>query len=168
MSNTTHAKRVRPFALAVIATMALGLCHPVASAAAGKENTTMAAEQTLSRKQQSIAPIAAAMAVGDMSQLNAALNRGLDAGLTVSEAKEILVQLYAYTGFPRSLNALGELMKVLDARKQRGIHDPAGREPAAVPTGSELLTLGRPTRRSCWVRRSGARCSNSPPRSTTS
>ena len=66
-----------------------------------------------------------------MSQLDAALNRGLDAGLTVSDVKEILVQLYAYTGFPRSLNALGELMKVLDARKQRGIHDPAGREPTA-------------------------------------
>ena len=102
----------------------------------------MSSEQALSRKQQSIAPIAAAMALGDMSQLDAALNRGLDAGLTVSDAKEILVQLYAYTGFPRSLNALGELMKVLDARKQRGIHDPAGREPAPIPTGSELLALG--------------------------
>ena len=102
----------------------------------------MSSEQALSSKQQSIAPIAAAMALGDMSQLDVALNRGLDAGLTVSEAKEILVQLYAYTGFPRSLNALGELMKVLDARKQRGIHDPAGREPTAVPTGSEVLALG--------------------------
>ena len=52
-----------------------------------------------------------------MPKLNAALNQGLDAGLTVSEAKEILVQLYAYVGFPRSLNALGELMKVVEARK---------------------------------------------------
>jgi len=102
----------------------------------------MASEQSLSSKQQSIAPIAAAMALGDMLQLDAALNRGLDAGLTVSDAKEILVQLYAYTGFPRSLNALNQLMKVLDARKQRGIQDPVGREPAPIPTGSELLTLG--------------------------
>ena len=142
MSNTTHAKRVSPFALAMIATIALGLGPPFASAAAGQENTTMSSEQALSAKQQSIVPIAAAMALGDMSQLNAALNRGLDAGLTVSEVKEILVQLYAYTGFPRSLNALGELMKVLDARKQRGIHDPAGREPTAIPAGSDLLALG--------------------------
>ncbi len=102
----------------------------------------MVSEQALSRKQQSIVPIAAAMALGDMPQLDAALHRGLDAGLTVSDAKEILIQLYAYTGFPRSLNALGQLMKVLDARKQRGITDPAGREPEPIPTGSELLALG--------------------------
>jgi 4-carboxymuconolactone decarboxylase len=100
------------------------------------------AQQVLSRKQQSIAPIAATMAVGDMVKLNAALNQGLDAGLTVSDAKEILVQLYAYTGFPRTLNALGELMKVVEARKQRGVHDLPGREPGPVPTGRELLALG--------------------------
>ncbi|KJS29540.1 MAG: hypothetical protein VR64_20520 [Desulfatitalea sp. BRH_c12] len=39
-----------------------------------------------------------------------ALNQGLDAGLTVNEIKEILVQLYAYAGFPRSLNAIGTFM----------------------------------------------------------
>ena len=75
--------------------------------------------------------------------LNAALNQGLDAGLTVSDAKEILVQLYAYAGFPRSLNALGELMKVLEARKQRGIQDAPGRAPSrAIPKGEALLAAG--------------------------
>src|ERR1700709_2276722 len=102
----------------------------------------MNSEQALPTNQQANGPIAAAMAVGDMPQLNAALNQGLDAGLTVSDAKEILVQLYAYTGFPRSLNALGELMKVLDSRRQRGIPDAAGREPAPIPTGKDLLALG--------------------------
>ena len=97
----------------------------------------------LSAKQRAIAPIGAAMAAGDLAQLNAALQRGLDAGLTVSDAREILVQLYAYAGFPRSLNALGELMKVLDARRQRGVQDAPGREPCApIPTGKELLELG--------------------------
>ncbi len=92
---------------------------------------------------QAIAPIAAFTAVGDMAQLNAALHQGLDAGLTVSDEKEILVQLYAYAGFPRSLNALGELMKVLDSRKQRGIEDPAGRGPSKpIPTGEKLLEVG--------------------------
>jgi 4-carboxymuconolactone decarboxylase len=53
------------------------------------------------------------------------------------------VQLYAYVGFPRSLNALGELMKVVEARKQRGIQDAPGREPSrAVPTGDELVAVG--------------------------
>ena len=82
------------------------------------------------------------MVIGDLPRLNEALNQGLDAGLTVSDVKEILVQLYAYAGFPRSLNALGELMKVLDARKQRGFQDLAGRDSGPVPSGKELLAVG--------------------------
>ena len=100
--------------------------------------------ETLSAKQRAIPLMAAFMATSDMPRLNAALNQGLDAGLTVSEAKEVLVQLYAYTGFPRSLNALGELLKVVEARKQRGVQDVQGREPGqAVATGSELIVAGR-------------------------
>jgi len=34
--------------------------------------------------------------------------------------------LYAYAGFPRTVNALGVFMKVLDERKARGIDDPEG------------------------------------------
>ena len=102
----------------------------------------MTTEQTLSTKQRAIAPIAAATAAGDMPKLTAALNAGLDAGLSVSDTKEILVQLYAYTGFPRSLNALGELMNVVGSRKQRGINDAPGSEPGPVPTGAELRALG--------------------------
>jgi 4-carboxymuconolactone decarboxylase len=99
--------------------------------------------ETLSAKQQAIPLIASSMATSDMPRLNAALNEGLDAGLTVSEAKEILVHLYAYVGFPRSLNALGELMKVLEAREQRGIRDEPGREPSRpVPTGEALAAVG--------------------------
>jgi quercetin dioxygenase-like cupin family protein len=100
--------------------------------------------ETLSGKQRAIPLIAAAMSRSDMPRLHAALNEGLDAGLTISEAKEILVQLYAYTGFPRSLNALGALMKVVDDRKQRGIDDAPGREPSrAIPTGDALLAVGK-------------------------
>jgi alkylhydroperoxidase/carboxymuconolactone decarboxylase family protein YurZ len=83
------------------------------------------------------------MATSNLPKLHAALNQGLDAGLTISETKEILVQLYAYVGFPRSLNALGELMKVMEARNQRGIHDAPGREPSrAIPTGDALVAIG--------------------------
>lgn len=98
--------------------------------------------EVLTPKQEAIAPIGAAMAVGDLPRLHAALGEGLDAGLSISDAREILVQLYAYAGFPRALNALGELMKVLDARRQRGIQDAAGREPGPVPTGRDLLAVG--------------------------
>jgi alkylhydroperoxidase/carboxymuconolactone decarboxylase family protein YurZ len=98
---------------------------------------------SLSAKQQAIPLIAVFMATSDMPKLSTVLNQGLDAGLAVSEAEEILVQLYAYVGFPRSLNALGELMKVMQDRRQRGIQDAPGREPSrAIPTGEALLSAG--------------------------
>ncbi|MFJ2386064.1 carboxymuconolactone decarboxylase family protein [Pseudomonas koreensis] len=114
-----------------------------AAEAAQTMTNTPASATTLSSQQQAIPLIAAFMATSDMPHLNAALNQGLDAGLTISETREILVQLYAYVGFPRSLNALNELMTVVQARKQRGIDDAPGREPGrAIPTGDELLAAG--------------------------
>ena len=105
-------------------------------------NTNTASEY-LSARQQAIVPIAAFGAAGDIPKLGAALNKGLDAGLTVNETKEVLMQLYAYAGFPRSLNALGELMKVVDARKHRGIQDPQGCVPSrAIPQGDALRSAG--------------------------
>jgi 4-carboxymuconolactone decarboxylase len=106
-------------------------------------NVAMNVCETLSLRQQAIMPIAAFAAAGNIEKLNKALHRGLDAGLSVNDVKEILVQLYAYAGFPRSLNALGELMKVLDARKQRGIEDVPGASPTqAIPQGAALLAAG--------------------------
>ena len=105
-------------------------------------NATSASE-TLSTRQQAIVPVAAFGAAGDVTALSLALDQGLDAGLTVDDAKEVLVQLYAYAGFPRSLNALGALMKVLEARKQRGIEDAQGQPPTrAIPEGDALLAAG--------------------------
>ena len=104
---------------------------------------TSASAASLSSQQQAIPLIAAFMATSDMPNLNTALNQGLDAGLSISETREILVQLYAYVGFPRSLNALNELMTVVQARKQRGIEDSPGREPSrASPVGDQLLAAG--------------------------
>ena len=145
MNNTTRVDAVKRIAMVMAAAtmVAAAVSYPAAAQpSAGRPQPAANTAQTLSEKQQAIAPIAAATAVGDMSKLNQALNLGLDAGLTLSETKEILVQMYAYTGFPRSLNALGELMKVVDARKQRGIQDAPGREPGPVPKGQELLELG--------------------------
>ncbi|MFT3800152.1 MAG: carboxymuconolactone decarboxylase family protein [Burkholderiaceae bacterium] len=101
------------------------------------------ASDTLNARQQAIVPIAAFAAAGDITNLNTALNQGLDAGLTVSDVKEVLIQLYAYAGFPRSLNALGEMMIVVEARKQRGIRDAPGSEPGRpIPKGDALLAAG--------------------------
>jgi 4-carboxymuconolactone decarboxylase len=107
-----------------------------------KEKMSMHTETALSSKQQAIAPIAAFAATGNMPRLHAALDQGLDAGLAIGDCKEILVQLYAYAGFPRSLNALGELMKVLAQRKERGVADQQGSDSGPVPVGEELLAVG--------------------------
>ncbi len=129
-------------AVAILGATASQAAEPTNPPQARKE-TMNTAQQQLSATQQAIVPIAALAAAGDMTKLNAALNQGLDAGMTVSDAREILVQLYAYAGFPRSLNALGELMKVLDERKQRGIQDAPGRAPRrAIPKGDALLAAG--------------------------
>ncbi|HED4875074.1 TPA: carboxymuconolactone decarboxylase family protein [Stenotrophomonas maltophilia] len=97
----------------------------------------------LSPRQQAIPLIAAAVASSDMPQLNTALGRGLDAGLTVSEAKEVLVQLYAYAGFPKSLNALGELMNVVRKREEQGIATAPGQPPTGkAPVGDALRAVG--------------------------
>ena len=97
---------------------------------------------SLSKKERSIVYISAYTAQGNMPQLHTALNDGLNAGLTISEVKEMLVQLYAYAGFPRSLNALNNMMGVLAERKKKGINDVAGGEPLPYPAGKTMLQSG--------------------------
>jgi alkylhydroperoxidase/carboxymuconolactone decarboxylase family protein YurZ len=96
----------------------------------------MDANQALSAKQQSIIPIAAFTANGDMEKLSTALHEGLDAGLTVNEIKEIVVQMYAYAGFPRSLNGINAFMAVMDERQAKGIKDEMGKE--ASPLSADM------------------------------
>lgn len=84
--------------------------------------------QSLDTKEKCTIAISSYTANGMMPELKIALNEGLDAGMTVNEIKEMLVQLYAYCGFPRSLNALGTFATVLNERVQKGIHDVAGKE----------------------------------------
>ena len=93
-------------------------------------------------KQQSIVTIAAFTANGDMEKLKTALKEGLDAGLTINEIKEILVQLYAYTGFPRSLNGIGAFMGVMEEREKKGIKDEIGKEASPFPADKSSIELG--------------------------
>ncbi|HJW30117.1 MAG TPA: carboxymuconolactone decarboxylase family protein [Saprospiraceae bacterium] len=98
--------------------------------------------QALSAIQQSIIPIAAFTAKGDMKKLKMALNEGLDAGLTINEIKEILVQMYAYCGFPRSLNGINTFIDVLEEREQNGIKDKLGKEPSPMPANRSNIEFG--------------------------
>ena len=98
--------------------------------------------QAISPRRQGLAVLAALEAKGDRTGLEKAAAEALDNGLTVSEAKEALSQLYAYTGFPRSLNALGTLQKLLQQRQAAGISDNPGKDADPLPADYEALKQG--------------------------
>ncbi|HKK04949.1 MAG TPA: carboxymuconolactone decarboxylase family protein [Gammaproteobacteria bacterium] len=99
-------------------------------------------EQQLNPRQQGIVAISAFATNGDLDKLTSALNAGLDGGLTVNEIKEVLVQLYAYVGFPRSLNAIHTLMGVLEDRQSKGITDEEGPKASPLPADMDKDDYG--------------------------
>lgn len=107
-------------------------------------NIQLKAQETmnLTKRQQSLAAISALEAKGDLNNLKIKLNEALDGPLTISEAKEALSQLYAYTGFPRSLNALGTLQQVLKEREANNRKTEAGREADPLPKDFNALKTG--------------------------
>jgi quercetin dioxygenase-like cupin family protein len=110
------------------------------------EARTMNTTHALSAKQRGIIPIAAFTAVGDQERLRTALTEGLEAGLTVNEIKEVLVQMYAYAGFPRSLSGIQTFMAVMDERQAKGIKDQAGKDAAPLPAGMNRDEYGAKVR----------------------
>ena len=105
------------------------------------QNTML--ENSLSKQQEKIITIAAFAAKGDLNKLKPELVAGLEAGLTVNEIKEVLVHLYAYSGFPRSLRGLQTLMSVLDERKAKGINDNWGRKASPITDTRDKYERGK-------------------------
>lgn len=97
----------------------------------------------LNRKEQSLVAIAASTAKGNLSKLKTELNTGLEAGLTVNQIKEVIVHIYAYAGFPRSIRGLQTFMTVLDERKSQGINDTAGVEASPINNDSSKYERGK-------------------------
>jgi 4-carboxymuconolactone decarboxylase len=118
-----------------------GILISMFSIASVSEAQTMKNEG-LNAKQGKIVTIAAFTATGDLQKLKTALNEGLDAGLTINEIKEILVQMYAYAGFPRSLNGINTFMGVLEEREKKGIKDEPGKEASPLPANKSSIELG--------------------------
>ena len=117
--------------LIIVAAMMLATIHI-------KSQTMM----NLTDKQQALVAIAANEAKGDMDALKKEVNTGFEAGLSISEIKEALSQLYAYTGFPRSLNALGILQQVVKERTEAGLKTEEGREADPLPVDYDALKRG--------------------------
>lgn len=108
-----------------------------------KAQQAMKTNQALDQKQQSIISIAVVTAKGNLPKLRTELNKGLDAGLTVNKIKEIMVHIYAYAGFPRSIRGLQTLMTVLDERKAKGIHDKMGNEASPIDETESKYERGK-------------------------
>ncbi len=94
-------------------------------------------------RHQHITTISAYTAKGDLEKLKGALGKGLDAGLTVNEIKEVLVHLYAYCGFPRSLQGINTFIAVLDVRKAKGITDKIGKVATPVQSTKSKYEQGK-------------------------
>ena len=105
----------------------------------------MSENQSLNSKQKSIVSIAALTAIGNLTQLKTELITGLDVGLTINEIKEILVQMYAYCGFPRSLNGINTFMRVVEERKAKGIIDVEGKEASPITDVINKYETGKQT-----------------------
>ena len=86
--------------------------------------------------------IACHEAKGDLMALESAVHNGLEAELTVSQIKEALSQLYAYTGFPRSLNALGVLQRVIGDRQAKGVKVIMGDDASPLSDDYDALKEG--------------------------
>ncbi len=123
----------------VLMFMVLFLCGAMNLSAQGRQDQ---AGNALSERQKSVVSISVFTANGDRERLTGALNEGLDNGLTVNEIGEILLQLYAYVGFPRSLNGMAALTAVLEERQAAGITDPSGEEPDFLPENVNRYALG--------------------------
>jgi alkylhydroperoxidase/carboxymuconolactone decarboxylase family protein YurZ len=122
-----------------------GILISVLSIATISEAQTMK-NKGLNARQEKIVIIAAFTANGDLQKLKTALNDGLNAGLTINEIKEILVQIYAYAGFPRSLNAINTFMAVMGERQAKGIKDETGKEASPWPADMNRDEFGAKVR----------------------
>lgn len=99
---------------------------------------------TLTKQEKSLVGISAATATGKLDLLKIQLIEGLDNGLTINEIKETLTQLYAYCGFPRSLNAINTFSTVLAERNARNISDSEGQK-IIENTAEDKYEQGRKT-----------------------
>ena len=125
--------------LITAAMLLLASCGKKSSTEPSKDMNTL----TFTTEQAAcMSAIACLEAKADYMALEQAIHNGLDTGLTVNQIKEAFSHLYAYTGFPRSLNALGTLQKVLEQRNAEGKTTIEGAEASPPPKNFDALKVG--------------------------
>ena len=135
--------QIRNLFTTLLAALTFAACNNPKTKMSKCENDKMVIDFTTEQAAY-MSAIACNEAKGDLVSLESAIHNGLEAELTVSQIKEALSQLYAYTGFPRSLNALGVLQNVVESRKSKDKRVIMGEE--ASPLGDEYDALKEGTR----------------------
>ncbi|MBK5076984.1 carboxymuconolactone decarboxylase family protein [Lactococcus lactis] len=80
----------------------------------------------LDKKQINLITTAVYATLGKLDHLKSAFTKALDEGMTINEAKEAMLHVYAYAGFPRSINATNILRVLVDDRAAAGKNDVLG------------------------------------------
>ena len=133
--------QIRNLFTTLLAALTLAACNNPKTKMSKCENDKMVIDFTTEQAAY-MSAIACNEAKGDLVSLESAIHNGLEAELTVSQIKEALSQLYAYTGFPRSLNALGVLQNVVESRKSKDKRVIMGKDANALPDDYNALELG--------------------------
>lgn len=97
----------------------------------------------LTPRQKAITEIASMTAKSDLQTLSDVLDMALDSGMTVNEAKEVIVHTYAYCGFPKALRGLQTLVSVIDGREKAGKPVVRGREASPIEDSRSKYERGR-------------------------
>lgn len=105
-----------------------------------------AVQSKLTEREKGIVEISSFTSSGNQEQLAVSLNKALDDKMTINEINEILIQSYAYCGFPRSLNAITTFINVVKERKSKGIKDIKGAEPKVLSSKDNKDAIGDKTR----------------------
>src|SRR5205823_756683 len=70
----------------------------------------------LAPRDRSLVTVSALIALGQVAQLSAHLNRAMDNGLTKAEASEVLTHLLFYAGWPNVISAIQAAKDVFEIR----------------------------------------------------
>lgn len=135
----THTRLLLTAVLAAVFSLTLNATRTQTNST---PNNPHMSNHTLTPKQQALATIAAFAAKGDLKHLDAAFDAALDSALTVNEAREAMSHLYAYVGFPHSLNGLSTLQQVLARRQKEGRAVTTGKDATALPASYDALKQG--------------------------
>ncbi|GAP72034.1 carboxymuconolactone decarboxylase [Candidatus Symbiothrix dinenymphae] len=96
----------------------------------------------LDLKSKEIAVVAALTAMGTAQpQLKVHINGALNTGSSISEVKEVILQMAVYSGFPSCINGMNALKEVLKERQEHGINDNIGKT-ATDTSQADRLKLG--------------------------